>query len=366
MAALPPVPAAREIAPGLLSYEADEESTGFATAPKNARPIVLLPGFGNSMADYEAPFGDPSEGIAPQLRERGWRVHVLPLERKAWLNVARSLLTLGVWRGTLTTDPGYSWYVKSVADTVRRAQDDAGAETVHLLGHSAGGWLGRAFLGRARGSGLEAEAAEAAAAGSRLGPHPAVASLTTLGTPHRPPPKPVGGAAGGASGGARDMTGGALGWVESSWPGAAYGDAGVRYVAVAGRSVRGCAAAARGRTRTLHSYAHDAYKQVAGEGDGVWGDCVVPTASAVLEGATNVVLDGVRHSMARIGSFDERAADDHVWYGSAQVLDSWLLHVAALDTPDQAAGTGAAALAGVREASVVLPGGSGEAGGAAV
>lgn len=58
--------------------------------------------------------------------------------------------------------------------------------------------------------------------------------------------------------------------------------------------------------------------QVSGDGD-VWGDCVVPTAAAVLEGATNVVLDGVRHSMARIGSFDERAADDHVWYGSEQV-----------------------------------------------
>ena len=58
--------------------------------------------------------------------------------------------------------------------------------------------------------------------------------------------------------------------------------------------------------------------QVTGEGE-VWGDCVVPTAAAVLEGATNLVLDGVRHSMARIGSFDERAGDDHVWYGSEQV-----------------------------------------------
>jgi hypothetical protein len=58
---------------------------------------------------------------------------------------------------------------------------------------------------------------------------------------------------------------------------------------------------------------------VSGEGDGVWGDAVVPTAVATLEGAQNLVLPGVRHSMARIGSFDERGGDDHLWYGSPQV-----------------------------------------------
>jgi hypothetical protein len=36
-------------------------------------------------------------------------VEVLDLERKDWLRVARSLMTLGIWSGTLTTDPGYSW-----------------------------------------------------------------------------------------------------------------------------------------------------------------------------------------------------------------------------------------------------------------
>jgi len=66
-------------------------------------------GFGNNTADYTAPFGSADEGLATQLRERGWHVEVLELERKSWFNVARGLLTLGLWRGTLTTDPGYSW-----------------------------------------------------------------------------------------------------------------------------------------------------------------------------------------------------------------------------------------------------------------
>jgi hypothetical protein len=66
-------------------------------------------GFGNCSGDYEAPFGCAEEGLATLLRERGWHVTVLDIRRTDWFNVARSLLTLGVWRGALTTDPGYSW-----------------------------------------------------------------------------------------------------------------------------------------------------------------------------------------------------------------------------------------------------------------
>lgn len=35
--------------------------------------------------------------------------------------------------------------------------------------------------------------------------------------------------------------------------------------------------------------------QVCGEGEGVWGDSVVPLHCALLPGANNVILDGVRH-----------------------------------------------------------------------
>lgn len=43
------------------------------------------------------------------------------------------------------------------------------------------------------------------------------------------------------------------------------------------------------------------------------------------QGATNVVLDGVYHSMSSVGSFSEPTG--HVWYGSDSVVDHWLCHV---------------------------------------
>jgi hypothetical protein len=45
--------------------------------------------------------------------------------------------------------------------------------------------------------------------------------------------------------------------------------------------------------------------QVCGEGQGVEGDGVVPLQSAMLEGAEQVIIDGVFHSMSRLGTFDE-------------------------------------------------------------
>ena len=45
--------------------------------------------------------------------------------------------------------------------------------------------------------------------------------------------------------------------------------------------------------------------QVCGRGNGVMGDGIVPLESAMLEGAAQVVLDGVFHSMSRAGTFEE-------------------------------------------------------------
>lgn len=346
-----------ELPPGLLSFDPSSmDSRGVAVAPRGARPIVVLPGFGNNMSDYTAPFGCPEEGLATQLQERGWHVEVLDIERKNWLNVARNLLTLGVWNGTLTTNPGYRWYIEKIAESVLRAQEATGHEKVHLVGHSAGGWLARAFVGGASGSGVDprGHAIDSVDDASLLLPHPAVASLTTLGTPHRPPP-PAASPEGKPK--ARDMTGGALTWVDANWPGGAFQEAGVKYVAVAGRAVQGCAKEASGKERTLRGYAHASYMQVCGEGDGVWGDCVVPLTLATLDGATNVVLEGVRHSMARIGTWDERGASDHVWYGSAQVLDSWLYHLVDADAGLEPAG-GRDPAERQREGAIVLPGGT--------
>ena len=74
-------------------------------------------------------------------------------------------------------------------------------EQVTLLGHSAGGWLARAFI--ADPLYFESPTADPSA------PHQAVSSLVTLGTPHLAPAAEL----------ARDMTGGALTWVNAQYPG---------------------------------------------------------------------------------------------------------------------------------------------------
>jgi hypothetical protein len=76
------------------------------TAPPGASSLLLLPGFGNESSDYTAPFGNESASVASALRSRGFDVHVLPVVRKDWFNVARGLLTPGFYAGTCTTEEG--------------------------------------------------------------------------------------------------------------------------------------------------------------------------------------------------------------------------------------------------------------------
>ena len=47
-----------------------------------------------------------------------------------------------------------------------------------------------------------------------------------------------------------------------------------------------------------------------------------------LQGAKHVVLDGVYHSMSQVGSFSQPSG--HVWYGSEDVIDTWLGQVVSL------------------------------------
>ncbi len=43
------------------------------------------------------------------LQRRGFRVYVLPLERKDWFKVGRALFTRAYWSTSCTTHPGYTW-----------------------------------------------------------------------------------------------------------------------------------------------------------------------------------------------------------------------------------------------------------------
>lgn len=287
------------------------------TAPPGAPPIVILPGFGNNTKDYVNPFGDPDVSLVASLRARGWDVHVVDLERKDWAKILRAVFSLGFWRGDGTTEPGYTWYLERVDATVRAAlAANPGATAVDLVAHSAGGWLARAYIGGALNEvrwdrfRYVARDPEPAPPPKYAVPHPNVRRLVTLGTPQRVASGPD----------ANDATRGALRWVDERWPGATFAEDGVRYACVTGRTVRGVAG--KDAKGTLPGYSCNSYVQVCGEGDGVVGDAVVPNDFALLDGAAANVLDGVFHSMSKVGTYDEDSGE--VWYGSESVVDAWL------------------------------------------
>jgi hypothetical protein len=399
---------------GGFGHENDAETTAETVrAWPTAGPIVILPGFGNDTQDYESPFGDSRKGLAPRLRRRGFLVETVRLRRRDWLRVAKAIASPAYWRGEADVGPGYRWYLLRVAAAVKRAEeawvdkygtsDSAPPPRITLVGHSAGGWLARAFLGDAslRSEGVaeaaqkeEDRALQAMGEATMLGggieetlatlrevffsrslavevagdeplpchekPHPSVGALVTLGTPHTPP---VGKSA-------RDVTGGALAWVNEQWPGAFFGGLGggggegaagadsgkIVYVTVAGRAVLAPPAQVLVPRGSPPSYAREAYRTVAGdlilaqeesENGGpmttttIEGDAVVPlvVASEGLPGAdARVVLDGVWHSMSKLGTFKEApgggkeqearsgkgSSGARPWYGSGGALDAWL------------------------------------------
>jgi alpha-beta hydrolase superfamily lysophospholipase len=129
---------------------------------------------------------------------------------------------------------GYQWYLDRVHDKVQQAMREAGSQQVccvtlsssvdvhvhsttlltqpravqvDLVGHSAGGWLARAYL------------ADEKYHGTQL-PAPAVRTLVTLGAPHLAPPKGVPGVF--------DATRGALDWLNDTYPGAHFASIKVR------------------------------------------------------------------------------------------------------------------------------------------
>ncbi|KAF5834129.1 hypothetical protein DUNSADRAFT_9289 [Dunaliella salina] len=298
----------------------------------------LPSGFGNNSIDYIAPFGK-QDSLVNSLKARGFPVYVVQVNRNDWFRVARGLFTIRFWSSTLSTKPGYTWYLKKVNDTIEEALQETGAEQVDLIGHSAGGWLGRAFIGdpdffpagtshqqhhlhtnvRASSSN-DAEGSTSLEDSIKLRPNPRIRSLITLGSPQKPPPADR----------VKDVTGGAVGWVHSKFPGAYFADQGVSYISVCGLTVKGRReVTADGkvvydtrRARHPYEYAYDSYNQVCAEGQGTVGDAVVPLQSAYLAGARQLVIPGVWHSMSRIGTFEDESGV--VWYGSDSVVDTWL------------------------------------------
>lgn len=163
-----------------------------------------------------------------------------------------------------------------VRDTVEWAQRKLGAERCVLVGHSAGGLLGRLYLHRGPVWGQTYAGAD----------H--VDMLITLGSPHC------------SDKGTRS------GWdlcdeANRLAPGTPYASS-IRYRAVIGRAVQGHPLGTHEQRRAFHGYRF--FSPWVDE----WGDGLVPISSAHLDGAENVVLEGVTHSL-RYG---------RNWYGASR------------------------------------------------
>ena len=169
-----------------------------------------------------------------------------------------------------------------VAKTVADARHKYGAGRVILVGHSAGGLLARLYV------------SDQPVWGQTYAGLEHVSAIITLGTPHSTLP---------SSGNGWYLTDTA----NRLAPAATYAPR-ISYRSVAGRLMKGD----RHGTR-LQRRAYRAYQYFAGRGD-VWGDGVVPVANAQLEGAQQVILDGIAHG--------RRTNAD--WYaGSRDILRRW-------------------------------------------
>ncbi|MEL6555023.1 MAG: lipase [Cyanobacteria bacterium J06621_11] len=225
-----------------------------------ALPTVILPGYLASAQPYQE--------MEASLAEAGFPAVTVPLRRYDWLP------TIG--------GRSVSNIIKALDATAQRAMIDHNSNQINLVGHSAGGWIARIYIG-------ELPYNIHASDEQRTLPRPArrhVNTFVTLGTPHTSQER---------------WTRKNLDFVNQNYPGAFYDD--VNYVCIAGKSVEG---------KKADWFTINSYKLTAGDGS-LWGDGVVPVAAAHLESARNITLEDVFHS----------PRSNALWYGSRSVVKAW-------------------------------------------
>lgn len=217
-------------------------------------PTIIVPGYLESAIAYHQ--------LETSLKQLGFPTFTVPLRRRDWIP------TIG---GRPITP-----ILQQLDRTVKQALEQYNANQINLIGHSAGGWISRIYLG------------EQPYAVSVWNAHPLVATLVTLGTPHTSQER---------------WTRRNLDFVNQNYPGAFYPS--VNYVCVAGKTTFG-------ERRRGGWLAYSSYQLTCGQGN-TWGDGITPIAAAHLTGAENLVIAGVRHSPRSSG----------VWYGSPEPLKIW-------------------------------------------
>ncbi|NET38285.1 MAG: alpha/beta hydrolase [Cyanothece sp. SIO1E1] len=229
-------------------------------------PTVILPGY---LASAE-----PYDEMAKGLEKLGWPTIVVPLRRRDWFP------TLG---GRSVTP-----ILQQLDQTVKQAMQRYHASQINLVGHSAGGWISRIYLGEVPYDVHQSDQGRIC----HWAAHPYIASLVTLGTPHVSQER---------------WTRRNLDFVNNNYPGAFHQQ--VNYTCIAGKAIYG-------GQRLKNWFTYNSYVLTCGQGT-CWGDGITPIAAAHLEGAKNVTLAGVTHS----------PKPGNIWYGSAAVVKDWATHL---------------------------------------
>ncbi|MEO1391503.1 MAG: lipase [Cyanobacteria bacterium J06634_5] len=223
-------------------------------------PTVILPGYLASAQPYQE--------MESALAAQGYPAVTVPLRRRDWLPTVGGRSVINI--------------VQILDATAQRVMMDMGSKSINLVGHSAGGWISRIYLGEQpyniHGSDRD-----------RTTPRPArshVETLITLGTPHTSQER---------------WTRKNLDFVNQTYPGAFYDD--VNYVCVAGKAVEG---------QQADWFTFNSYKLTGGDGF-AWGDGIVPTSAAHLDGAENMTFEQVFHS----------PRPKRLWYGSPEIVQKW-------------------------------------------
>lgn len=236
-------------------------------------PIVLIGGFGSHWTDYK----QPARLLA---NVTGRRVFITGINRVSWMV------------GGLTH---YSPLVDRAHNAINHALQVTGAEKVIIVGHSAGGVVGRAYLGD-----------------QTIKPHQRsysgydrVSRLYMVGSPL----KEVGNVV------QQGMA--ATSWVARTFPGAYFADKGVKYLVVRGKSIEG---KADGKLRERQAFLN--YQFITGNG-AQWGDGVVPLSLSELDGAPTLTLEGIGHSPGW----------DRWFFSDEDVIRSWWSYFDLGDAP---------------------------------
>jgi triacylglycerol esterase/lipase EstA (alpha/beta hydrolase family) len=224
------------------------------------RPIVILPGYLAGAVEYRV--------LEQTLQALGFPTVTVPLRWQDWVPTigGRSIAPI----------------LRVLDTTVKQVLQQHDVSHVTLVGHSAGGWLSRIYLGE-KPYCIHPNDADDCLWSAR----DRVATLITLGTPHTSLER---------------WTRKNLDFVNLSYPGAFYSD--VRYVCVAGKAVYG--------DRWRSWLAYSSYKLTCGQGN-TWGDGITPIVAAHLNGAENLVIEDAMHS----------PRGNRVWYGSSGLLERW-------------------------------------------